>query len=69
MAVTTNTTLTSDITIRAKEVDFVSRFSKTWDALIEIMGIARPVRKTLGTQLVASKAEVTLQDGAIAEGD
>lgn len=69
MAVTTNTTMTSDITIRAKEVDFVSRFSKTWDALIEIMGIARPVRKTLGTQLVASKAEVTLQDGAVAEGD
>lgn len=69
MAVTTNTTLTSDITIRAKEVDFVSRFSKTWASLIEIMGIARPVRKTLGTQLVASKAEVTLQDGAIAEGD
>lgn len=69
MAVTTNTTLTSDITIRAKEIDFISRFNLTWDALIEIMGISRPVRKQLGTQLVASKAEVTLQSGEVAEGD
>ena len=33
------------------------------------MGISRPVRKTLGSQLVSSKATVTLQSGAVAEGD
>lgn len=69
MAVTTNTTMTSDITLRAKEIDFISRFNKTWEALIEIMNIARPVRKQLGTQLVASKASVVLQTGTVDEGD
>ena len=69
MAVTTNTTLSSDITLRAKEIDFISRFNKTWEALIEIMGIARPIRKALGTQLVASKASVELQTATVAEGD
>ena len=69
MAVTNNTTLSSDITLRAKEIDFISRFNKTWEALIEIMGIARPVRKALGTQLVASKATVELQTATVAEGD
>ena len=69
MAVTTNTTTTAQITINPKEIDFVSRFEQTWQALREIMSIARPVRKQLGTKLVASKAEVTLQDGNVAEGD
>lgn len=69
MAVTTNTTTTAQISINPKEIDFVSRFEQTWQALREIMSIARPVRKQLGTQLVASKAEVTLQSGVVAEGD
>ena len=69
MAVTTNTTTTANISIRAKEIDFISRFTTTWQSLREIMGIARPVRKQLGTQLVASKAEVTLESGIVAEGD
>ena len=69
MAVVTNTTTTTDITVNVKELDFVSRFEQIWEALREIMGIMRPVRKTLGTKLVASKATVTLQSGAVAEGD
>lgn len=69
MAVTTNTTTTADITLNVKELDFISRFNQNWDSLIEIMGIMRPVRKTLGTKLVASKATVELQSGAVAEGD
>lgn len=69
MAVTTNTTLTSDITINVREIDFVTRFEQTWDALREIMGIMRPVRKQPGTKLVASKATITLQSGTVAEGD
>ncbi len=69
MATTTNTTTTTDISLNVKELDFISRFNNTWDSLIEIMGIMRPVRKTLGTKLVASKATVTLQSGEVAEGD
>ena len=32
-----------DVTVR--EVDFVSRFTRNWDALRQIMGIMRPIRK------------------------
>ena len=69
MAVVANTTTTEQISVEVKELDLVSRFEQTWRALIEIMGIMRPVRKTPGTKLVASKAEITLQDGNVAEGD
>lgn len=69
MAVTANTTTTAQMTIQAKEIDLAQRFTASWDALIEIMGIMRPVRKTPGTKLVSSKASIVLQDGTVAEGD
>lgn len=69
MAAITNTTTTAQITTEVKEIDFVSRFTRNIDALREIMGIMNPVRKTLGTKLIASKAAVVLQDGNVAEGD
>ncbi len=69
MAAIENTTTTAQITTAVKEMDFISRFNDNWDAIREIMGIMRPVRKTLGTKLVASKATITLADGAVAEGD
>lgn len=69
MAALPNTTTTAQITTTVKEIDFVSRFNRNIEALLEIMGVMRPVRKTLGTKLVASKASVVLQDGNVAEGD
>ena len=69
MAVTANTTTTAQITIQAKEIDLANRFTATWEALSEIMGIMRPIRKAPGTKLVSSKASVSLQDGTVAEGD
>lgn len=69
MAAITNTTLTTDITVKAREIDFVSRFTQNWDALREIMGIMDPVRKQPGTTLKSVKASITLADGAVAEGD
>ena len=63
-----NTTLTSDITVAAREVDFVSRFTQNWDALREIVGIMNPVRKAPGTKLTSYKATVTLEDGEVPEG-
>ena len=63
-----NTTLTTDITVKAREVDFVSRFTNNWDALRDILGIMNPVRKAPGTVLKAYNATVTLEDGAVPEG-
>lgn len=69
MAVTANTTTSAQITIQAKEIDLANRFTANWEALTEIMGIMRPIRKAPGTKLVSSKASIDLQDGAVAEGD
>lgn len=69
MAVTPNTITTENIKLVPREIDFVSRFNNTWDALREIMGIMRPIRKEPGTKLVSSTATVNLQDGNIPEGD
>lgn len=44
--------------IRAREVDFVTRFDDDWKALTELLGIMRPIRKTPGTRLVSYKATV-----------
>ena len=70
MAVTTNTTTTAQFNAALiKEVDFIERFNRNWDALREIMGIMRPIRKQPGTKLVSSKATVTLNNTQVAEGD
>lgn len=59
----------ANFTIAAREVDFVTRFNKNWDALREILGIMRPIRKAPGTVLKSSVATVTLADGAVGEGE
>ena len=58
----------ADIDVHVREVDFVSRFTRNWDALREILGIMRPIRKAPGTQLVSYTTTGTLEDGAVAEG-
>lgn len=69
MAAPNNLTKAENITLTAKEIDFISRFNDTWEALREILGIMRPIRKTPGTKLTASKATVVLQNGNVAEGE
>lgn len=72
MAAKTNVTTSTQFSTSVREVDFVTRFADNWDALREIMGIMRPIRKTPGTKLVSYKASVdgTLQGGTtVAEGD
>lgn len=69
MAVIKGTTTSAQITVEAKELDFVSRFEQTWQALIDILGIMRPIRKDPGTKLVSSKATVELKEGNEADGD
>ena len=69
MAAKPNITGVADITVKAREVDFVSRFTSNWDALREIMGIMRPIRKQPGTTLTSYSATVALQDGDVGEGE
>ncbi len=45
--------------IQAREIDFVSRFAQNWDALKEIIGITRAIKKSAGTQLISYTAEAT----------
>ena len=45
--------------VQAREIDFVSRFTTNWDALREILGIMRPIKKTSGTKLVSYNAYAT----------
>lgn len=72
MAAKTNLTGTGQFsTVTAREVDFVTRFTRNWTNLTEILGIMRPIRKAPGTKLVSYEAEIdgTLADGTVAEGD
>lgn len=65
-------TVASDITVAAREVDFVTRFAQNWDALREILGIMRPIEKAPGTKLTSYAASMkgTLQGGAsVGEGE
>lgn len=54
--------------ITAREIDFVSRFGSNWDALRDIMGIMRPIRRAPGTQLVSYTASVALESGEVPAG-
>lgn len=55
--------------VTAREVDFVTRFGDNWEALRNILGIMRPIRKTPGTSLVSYTADVTLESGAVEPGE
>ena len=55
--------------VHAREIDFVTRFGDNWQALLDIIGIMRPIKKAPGTQLVAYTADVTLEDGDVDPGE
>ena len=55
--------------VTAREMDFVERFGDNWEALRNILGIMRPIRKTPGTSLVSYTADVTLENGAVEPGE
>lgn len=64
-----NLTKTTDIKVNPREVDFVTRFSRNWEHLRDILGIMRPIKKAPGTVLKSKYATLTLQDGNIGEGE
>lgn len=55
--------------VTAREVDFVTRFADNWEALRNILGIMRPIRKAPGTQLISYTADVELEDGDVDPGN
>ena len=68
------TTVQADFAlVKAREIDFVTRFTKNWDALRTILGIMRPIRKAAGTTLISYKTVMksdSLQGGAsVGEGE
>ena len=69
MAAKTNLTMTADMQVAAREIDFVTRFGRNWDHLREILDIMRPIRKAPGTKLKSKKATVVLQSGTVGEGE
>lgn len=64
-----NLTKKADLDIYVREVDFVNQFAKRNDALREILGIMRPIKKAAGTKLTSKYAMVTLQSGSVNEGE
>lgn len=54
--------------VTAREIDFVTRFNDNWEALSNIMGIMRPIRKAPGSSLVSYTADVTLESGSVGAG-
>ena len=57
------------VDVTARELDFVTRFGRNWDALRDILGIMRPIQKQAGTQLKSYEATVTLEDGDVDPGN
>lgn len=64
-----NMTGTAQVQTRAREIDFVTSFSKDLQALLDVMGITRMIKKENGSTLKTKKVTGTLQSGAVAEGD
>lgn len=69
MSVKDRTTVVANISATARELDFVTRFARNWQALQEIMGIMRPIRKEAGAVLKSKQGVVVLQSGNVTEGD
>ena len=69
MAAKANLIMKNDIQVKAREIDFVTRFERNWEHLREILGIMRPIKKTPGAVLKSKYAEGTLQNGNVGEGE
>lgn len=69
MAAKANLIMNNDIQVKAREIDFVTRFERNWEHLREILGIMRPIKKTPGAVLKSKYAEGTLQNGNVGEGE
>lgn len=69
MPAKTNMTTSEDVSVTAREIDFVTRFARNWGHLRDIMGIMRPIKKQPGAVLKSKSATVVLQNGSVGEGE
>lgn len=73
MAAKENLTVAADFAVKAREIDFVTRFGKNWDSLREVLGIMRPIVKAPGTKLVSyeasMKSEALVGGASVGEGE
>lgn len=68
-AAPSNMTGQAQIMVRAREIDFVTSFARDMQALLDILGITRMIKKENGSELKVRKASGTLQSGEVAEGE
>lgn len=64
-----NMTGKEQIQVRAREIDFVTSFGKNMQALLDVMGITRMIKKENGSALKTKKVYGTLESGEVAEGE
>lgn len=63
------TKMTNLNSVTVRQVDFVSRFATSWEALANIIGITRLIEKVAGQTLKVITASVTLSTTAVGEGE
>lgn len=59
----------AQIQVRAREIDFVTSFGKNLQALLDILGIVRMVKKENGTVLKTKIVKGKLESGDVGEGE
>ena len=64
-----NMTGQAQIHVKAREIDFVTSFGKNIQALLDVLGIIRMIKKDNNTVLKTKKVTGTLQSGEVAEGE
>lgn len=64
-----NLTKSTNINVTAREIDFVTRFGLNWQALMQILGIMRPIKKVPGAVLKSKHAAINLESGTVGEGE
>lgn len=64
-----NMTGQAQIQVKAREIDFVTSFGKNLQALLDILGITRMIRKENGSVLKTKKVKGNLKSGDVPEGD
>lgn len=64
-----NLTKQENIQVRAREVDFVTRFERNWEHLREILGVLRMIKKDPGSTLKSKYAQGKLESGLVGEGE
>jgi len=64
-----NLTTSADIDVRAREIDWVSQFTRNYESYTDIMRVMRPIKRAPGTVLTQKIATVDLESGTVGEGN